>query len=131
MEDTFRTRSPNGSDSQSERRELIVRTVRTDSPKGSDCRVARRLTIVVDYLRFYLRYGLTRLIIILNTRWRYAFLQKSLPFDERTVSQKEQKHANRDIIPVIYALFWASKRIKLQNNYKRIESCGKRHRKIS
>ena len=32
-------------------------------------------------------------------------MQKSLPFEEGTVSQMELKHANRDIIPVIYALF--------------------------
>ena len=68
MVSVFRTRSPNGSDSQSERRGLTVRTVRTDRPKGSDCRVARRFTVFVDSLRSYLRFGLTSLETIFNSR---------------------------------------------------------------
>ena len=66
MVDPFRTRSPNGSDSQSERFGLTVRTVRTHSPNGSDSQSESlglsffcRLTILVDYFRSYLRYGLT------------------------------------------------------------------------
>ena len=51
----FRTRSPNGADSPSERRGLTVRTVRTHSPKGADCLLARVVNATIKGKAFAFR----------------------------------------------------------------------------